>query len=82
VDFGFVMNVVHFIRPFNKVLNFPASWENEVLLNARFYLFHSFNYKSVISWRDVTPGLWSVSSSSLQSMPHTVPSMRRVCPFV
>ena len=51
------MNVVYFIRPFNKVLNFPASWENEVLLNTRFYLFHLFNYISVISWRDVTFGI-------------------------
>jgi len=51
-----VLVFIDFIRWFNKVfLNFPASWENEVLLNARFYLFHLFNYKSVISWRDVTP---------------------------
>jgi len=49
VDFDFVMDVVHFIRPFNKVLNFPAFWENEALLNAQFYLFHLFIYKSVIS---------------------------------
>jgi len=48
------MDVVNFIRSFNKVLNFPAFWENEVLLNALFYLFHLFIYKSVISCWDVT----------------------------
>jgi len=38
----------------NKVLNFPAFWENEVLLNALSLLFNLFIYKLVISWRDVT----------------------------
>jgi len=37
------MDVINFIRSFNKVLNFPAFWENEVLLNALF-LFISFIY--------------------------------------
>ena len=37
----------------NKVLNFPAFWENEVLLNALSLLFYLFIYKLVISWRDV-----------------------------
>ena len=54
VDFGFVMKVVYFIRPFNKVLNFLAFWKNEVLLNTLFYSFHLFIYKLVISWQDVT----------------------------
>jgi len=41
----------------NKVLNFPAFWENEVLLNALSLLFYLFIYKLVISWRDVTFGI-------------------------
>ena len=48
------MDVLKFIRSFNKEINFPAFWENEVLLIALFYLFHLIIYKSVISWRDVT----------------------------
>ena len=50
-----ILVFIDFIRLFNKVLNFPAFWENEVLLNARcFNLFLLFLYKFVISWRDVT----------------------------
>jgi len=52
--FSFVMDALKFIRSINKALNFPAFWENEVLLNTLFYYFHLFIYKLVISWRDVT----------------------------
>jgi len=48
------MDALKFIRSINKALNFPVFWENEVLLNMLFYLFHLFIYKLVISWRDVT----------------------------
>ena len=51
------MDALKFIRSINKALNFPAFWENEVLLNTLFYLFHLFIYKLVISWRDVTFGI-------------------------
>jgi len=38
-----ILEFLDFIRLFNKVLNFPVFWENEVLLNARcFYLFILF----------------------------------------
>jgi len=43
------MDVLKFICSFNKVLNFPAFWENEVLLIVLSYLFHLIIYKSVIS---------------------------------
>jgi len=58
------MDVVNFSRSFNKVLNFPALWENEVLLNALFYLFHLFIYKSVISWWDVTVNIGHIKKIS------------------
>jgi len=41
--FNYVIDVPNFIRSINKALNFPAFWENEVLLNALFYyLFYLF----------------------------------------
>jgi len=43
------MDALKFIRSIDKALNFLAFWENEVLLNALFYLFHLFIYKLVIS---------------------------------
>jgi len=50
-----ILVFIDFIRLFNKVLNFPAFWENDVLLNARcFNLFLLFIYKFVISRQDVT----------------------------
>jgi len=38
-----------FLSAINKALNFPAFWENEVLLNMLSYLFQLFIYKLVIS---------------------------------
>jgi len=35
------MDALKIIRSINKALNFPAFWENEVLLNALFFFIYS-----------------------------------------
>ena len=60
-----ILVLINFIRSFNKVLNFPAFWENEVLLNALIIYFLYFIYKSVISWRDVTTNTCGINHVSI-----------------